>query len=37
VIDGKYLTNGAMAGTYEMWFAILDNLVAKEHGGGATK
>jgi len=31
VIDGKYLTNGAMAGTYEMWFEIIDDLVAQEH------
>ena len=31
VIDGKYLTNGTMAGTYEMWFEIIDDLVAQEH------
>jgi thiol:disulfide interchange protein DsbA len=31
VIDGKYLTNGAMAGTYEMWFEIIDDLAAQEH------
>jgi thiol:disulfide interchange protein DsbA len=37
VVDGKYLTNGAMAGTYEMWFAIIDDLVAKEHAGGASQ
>jgi protein dithiol oxidoreductase (disulfide-forming) len=30
VIGGKYLTNGAMAGTYEMWFEIIDDLVAQE-------
>ena len=37
VIDGKYLTNGAMAGTYEMWFEIIDDLAAQEHKGGATR
>jgi protein dithiol oxidoreductase (disulfide-forming) len=31
VIDGKYLTNGTMAGTYEMWFEIIDDLAAQEH------
>ena len=31
VIDGKYLTNGTMAGTYEMWFQIIDYLAAQEH------
>ena len=36
VIDGKYLTNGAMAGTYEMWFEIIDDLVAQEHAAAAT-
>jgi protein dithiol oxidoreductase (disulfide-forming) len=35
VIDGKYLTNGAMAGTYDMWFDIIDDLAAQEHGAGA--
>jgi thiol:disulfide interchange protein DsbA len=35
VIDGKYLTNGAMAGTYDMWFEIIDDLAAQEHAGGA--
>jgi protein dithiol oxidoreductase (disulfide-forming) len=35
VIDGKYLTNGAMAGTYEMWFEIIDDLAAQEHRAGA--
>jgi len=37
VIDGKYLTNGAMAGTYDMWFEIIDDLAAQEHAGGATR
>ena len=31
IINGKYLTNGAMAGRYDTWFAIIDELVAKEH------
>jgi thiol:disulfide interchange protein DsbA len=30
VVNGKYLTNGAMAGTYEQWFAIIDELIASE-------
>ena len=34
VINGKYLTNGTMAGSYDTWFAIIDELVAKEHAGG---
>jgi protein dithiol oxidoreductase (disulfide-forming) len=37
VIDGKYLTNGAMAGTYDMWFEIIDDLAAQEHKAGATR
>jgi thiol:disulfide interchange protein DsbA len=38
IVNGKYLTNGAMAGSYDTWFAIIDELAAKEHavGGGAT-
>jgi thiol:disulfide interchange protein DsbA len=35
VIDGKYLTNGAMAGSYDTWFEIIDDLAAHEHAGGA--
>jgi protein dithiol oxidoreductase (disulfide-forming) len=30
VVAGKYLTGGQMAGSYETWFAILDDLIAKE-------
>jgi thiol:disulfide interchange protein DsbA len=30
VVNGKYLTTGAMAGTYEQWFAIIDELIAAE-------
>jgi thiol:disulfide interchange protein DsbA len=31
VVNGKYVTNGQMAGTYEGWFAIVDDLAAREH------
>ncbi|HEX7081701.1 MAG TPA: thiol:disulfide interchange protein DsbA/DsbL [Gammaproteobacteria bacterium] len=31
IVDGKYLTDGAMAGSYERWFAIIDALAAREH------
>ncbi|HEX5049662.1 MAG TPA: thiol:disulfide interchange protein DsbA/DsbL [Gammaproteobacteria bacterium] len=31
VVNGKYLTNGQMSGSYENWFAIIDELAAKEH------
>jgi len=31
IVAGKYLTNGAMAGAYDTWFAIVDELAAKEH------
>jgi thiol:disulfide interchange protein DsbA len=30
VVNGKYLTNGSMAGSYETWFAIIEELIAKE-------
>jgi thiol:disulfide interchange protein DsbA len=33
IINGKYLTNGTMAGSYDTWFAIIDELVTKEHAG----
>jgi thiol:disulfide interchange protein DsbA len=36
VVNGKYLTNGLMAATYADWFAILDELIATEHAGGAS-
>jgi protein dithiol oxidoreductase (disulfide-forming) len=32
VVNGKYLTNGQMSGSYDTWFAIIDELAAKEHG-----
>jgi thiol:disulfide interchange protein DsbA len=31
VVNGKYLTNGTLAGSYDNWFAIINDLVAKEH------
>jgi thiol:disulfide interchange protein DsbA len=31
VVNGKYMTNGQMSGSYETWFAIIDELAAKEH------
>lgn len=30
VVNGKYLTSGSMAGSYERWFAIIDELAAVE-------
>lgn len=30
VVNGRYLTNGSMAGSYEAWFAVIDELIAKE-------
>jgi thiol:disulfide interchange protein DsbA len=38
VVNGKYSTTGTMAGSYEAWFAIIDDLAAREHStasGGA--
>jgi thiol:disulfide interchange protein DsbA len=32
IVNGKYLTSGSMAGTYNAWFAIIDELAAREHG-----
>ncbi len=31
IVNGKYQTAGAMAGSYETWFAIIDDLAAREH------
>jgi thiol:disulfide interchange protein DsbA len=31
VVNGKYLTMGNMAGSYDAWFAIIDELAAREH------
>jgi thiol:disulfide interchange protein DsbA len=34
VVNGKYNTGGQMAGSYEAWFAIIDDLAAREHAAG---
>ncbi len=31
VVNGKFVTTGAQSGTYEGWFAIVDDLAAREH------
>ena len=31
VVNGKYVTTGAQAGTYEAWFQLIEELAAKEH------
>lgn len=33
VVNGKYLTDGSMGGSYEAWFDIVDALAVKEHEG----
>jgi protein dithiol oxidoreductase (disulfide-forming) len=35
VVNGKYLTTGGMAGSYENWFAIIDELIAKERAAAS--
>jgi protein dithiol oxidoreductase (disulfide-forming) len=40
VINGKYTTMGRQAGSYDAWFAIIDDLAAREHaaaGGAAAR
>ena len=36
IVNGKYLTAGQMAGSYEAWFAIIDDLAAREHAASTT-
>jgi protein dithiol oxidoreductase (disulfide-forming) len=36
VVNGKYLTVGRMAGSVEAWFAIIDELAAREHAAART-
>jgi thiol:disulfide interchange protein DsbA len=36
VVNGKYQTVGRMAGSVEAWFAIIDDLAAREHAAGST-
>ena len=31
IVNGKYLTTGQQAGTYEAWFRVIDELAAREH------
>ena len=31
IVNGKYLTTGQQAGTYEAWFQVIDELAAREH------
>ena len=31
IVNGKYLTTGAQAGTYSAWFQVIDELAAREH------
>jgi thiol:disulfide interchange protein DsbA len=31
VVNGKYLVEGSMAGSYERWFEIVDELAKREH------
>jgi protein dithiol oxidoreductase (disulfide-forming) len=33
VVNGRYLTDGSMAGSYDRWFAIIDALAEREHEG----
>jgi thiol:disulfide interchange protein DsbA len=35
VVNGKYLTTGSMAGSYGEWFAIIDELIAKERAAAS--
>ena len=35
IVAGKYLTTGTMAGSYEAWFAIIDELAARERAAAA--
>jgi thiol:disulfide interchange protein DsbA len=36
VVNGKYLTTGTQAGSYEAWFAIIDELAAREQAAAGT-
>jgi thiol:disulfide interchange protein DsbA len=36
VVNGKYNTGGQMAGSYEAWFAIIDDLAAREHAAASS-
>jgi len=34
IVNGKFLTSGDKAGTFDNWFAIIDDLAAREHTAG---
>jgi thiol:disulfide interchange protein DsbA len=36
VVNGKFVTTGTQAGTYPAWFAIIDDLAAREHAAATT-
>jgi protein dithiol oxidoreductase (disulfide-forming) len=36
IVNGKYSTSGSLAGSYEAWFAIIDDLAAREHAAGSS-
>jgi thiol:disulfide interchange protein DsbA len=36
IVNGKYLTVGRMAGSVEAWFAIIDDLAAREHAAAGS-
>ena len=36
IVNGKYSTTGTMAGSYDAWFAIIDDLAAREHTAAST-
>lgn len=35
IVNGKYSTTGSMAGSYDAWFAIIDDLAAREHAAAS--
>ena len=35
IVNGKYSTGGQMAGSYDAWFAIIDDLAAREHAAAS--
>jgi protein dithiol oxidoreductase (disulfide-forming) len=36
VVNGKFLTQGRQAGSYDAWFAIIDDLAAREHAAAGS-
>jgi thiol:disulfide interchange protein DsbA len=36
VVNGKFVTTGDKAGSYANWFAMIDELAAREHSAAAT-